>query len=269
MALAEKRRFRVPPRFEAKYMVPRSRLPELRAFIEPFCRADPNGVGEQPEYLVTTMQFDARDLPLFEAKYHESLNRFKLRARYYGESPGDMIFLEVKTRLNDCIVKHRARLPTEHWHDRLFLDTTMPPLPSDKDAEAFARFRRLYHEIDATPVVLVRYTRESYFGRTEKYARVTIDRELLYRPCRELSGMSQPGRWFRMDSSLAQNAGMRDSCVVLELKCLAEMSDWMRELIVHFNLTRTGNCKYATAVWLESLFNGTSSLPTWGIEVLG
>jgi hypothetical protein len=82
--------------------------------------------------------------------------------------------------------------------------------------------------------------------------------------------MSQPGRWFRMDSSLAQNTGMRDSCVVLELKCLSEMSDWMRELIVRFNLIRTGNCKYATAVWLEALFTGScASLPGWGIEVLG
>jgi len=54
------KRHTVPPRFEAKYMVPRSILPEVRAFIEPFCLADPNGVGEQPEYLVTTMQFDAR-----------------------------------------------------------------------------------------------------------------------------------------------------------------------------------------------------------------
>ncbi|MFT5394815.1 MAG: hypothetical protein ACI8PT_005027 [Gammaproteobacteria bacterium] len=146
----------VPPRFEAKYMVPRSLISEVRAFIEPFCLPDANGTGEHPEYLVTTMQFDARSLPLFEAKYHETLNRFKLRARYYGETPGDQIFLEVKTRLNDCIIKHRARLPTEHWHDRLFLDTVMPPLLSAKDADAFARFRRLYHEIDATPVVLVR-----------------------------------------------------------------------------------------------------------------
>lgn len=174
---AQAKRYTVPPRFEAKYMVPRLMLPEVRAFIEPFCRAAPNGIGEQPEYRGTTMQFDARSLTLFEGQYQETLNRFKLRARYYGEAPGDLIFLEIKTRLNDCIVKHRARLPTEHWHDRLFLSTTMPRLPSAKDADA--RFRRLYHEIDARPVVLVRYTREPYFGRTEKYARVTIDPELI------------------------------------------------------------------------------------------
>jgi hypothetical protein len=64
-----------------------------------------------------------------------------------------------------------------------------------------------------------------------------------------------------MDNNLAQNKSLPFSGVVLELKTLSDAPVWMIDLIQHFALERTGNCKYSTAIWLESLFNGQVRAP--------
>jgi len=43
----------------------------------------------------------------------------------------------------------------------------------------------------------------------------------------------------------------------------------MIDLVEQFGLVRTGNCKYSSAVWLESLFRGTPALPTYAGECFG
>jgi len=72
-----------------------------------------------------------------------------------------------------------------------------------------------------------------------------------------------------MDSSLVQNKGLPCSAVVLELKTLSSAPCWMIELVKQFGLVRTGNCKYSTAIGLESLFRGTPAQPGYADELFG
>ena len=43
-----------------------------------------------------------------------------------------------------------------------------------------------------------------------------------------------------MDTAVAQNKGNRFSGVVLELKTLSDAPHWMMDLVMHFDLERTG-----------------------------
>ena len=256
-------------RHEAKYVIPRSLVPEIREFIRPFCNPDPHGEGDPPEYTITTLQLDSPDLALHHAKDSEALNRFKLRARTYGEPGSSPVFVEIKRKIRGTVVKSRARVPFEAWSRRLIHDRRLSlDFKSDQEAVAFLEFVRLAREIDARPVVLVRYTRESYFSTIEHYARVTFDRNLLYQPTDSWTSWGRGGRWFHMDSCLSQNKGYQFSGVVMELKTTSDAPHWMMDLVVQFNLARTGNCKYSTAVWQEALFRGTPACPAYGIELL-
>ena len=256
-------------RHEAKYIIPRSMIPDIVRFIKPFCDPDPNGEGDPPEYVITTLQLDSPDFALHMAKQKEALNRFKLRVRTYG-TPGDNpVFLEVKQKNKGIITKARTAVPFKMWGKDLIRSHKMNlSFKSPKEENGFMQFVRLTREIGAAPVALIRYVRESYFSRLDHYARVTFDRKLEYQPTSSWDSWGRGGRWISMDNNLVQNKSNSFSGVVLELKTLSDAPEWMMDLVRYFALERTGNCKYSTAVWMESLFCGYPTAPAYAAELL-
>jgi SPX domain protein involved in polyphosphate accumulation len=257
-------------RHEAKYIIPHALLPRIRDFISPFCEPDSHGHGDPPEYDITTLQLDSPALSLYHAKEWDLVNRFKLRARTYGSGPGEPVFLEVKRKFGGCISKLRASIPRTEWSAEKITHPgkTRLAFRTRKEEFAYLEFVRLVQLIGAEPVVLIRYTREAYFGRMDQYARVSFDRALMYQPARSWDICGSGKKWFSIDCSLAQNKDYRFSGVVLELKTLGDAPQWMVDLVMHFGLERTGNCKYATAVALESLFRGGPPGPGFVYENL-
>ena len=71
-------------RYEAKYIIHPSQVPQIREFVRPFVVDDPHAEGVPPSYIVTTLQLDSFDRGLYMAKQNEAINRFKLRIRTYG-----------------------------------------------------------------------------------------------------------------------------------------------------------------------------------------
>jgi hypothetical protein len=241
-------------RYEAKYIIPPSLVPEIRAFIRPFCIDDPHGQGTPPEYLVTTLQLDSEQLHLHRAKADEAINRFKMRIRTYGTDERTPVFLEIKRKIKGAIAKTRVMIPRDQYHAGIFFGESCPLFRTRKEALGFVDFVRLRDELDLRPVVFVRYNRESYMGKNYRYARVTFDRKLCYRRTREWMFPSATDRWRAMDSSFALNRDF--SGAVLELKTFRDAPLWMSELTERFNLVRSGFCKYSTAMDLESAFYG-------------
>ena len=241
-------------RYEAKYIIPPSLVPEIRKFIRPFCVDDPHGQGNPPEYIVTTLQLDSAALDLHRAKADEALNRFKMRIRTYGIDNRASLFLEIKRKIKGSIAKSRVMIPREDYHEDIFSGKTCPVFRSRKEALAFTDFMRLRDEMDFRPVAFVRYNRESYMGKNYHYARVTFDRKICYRRTREWEFPASNARWRSMDSASALNRTF--SGVILELKTYRDVPLWMSELTERFNLVRIGFCKYSTAMDLEAAFYG-------------
>jgi hypothetical protein len=254
----------VPDRYEAKYIIPRRLLPQIREFIRPFCQPDPHGKGDPPEYVITTLQLDSSNLVLHKAKYDEALYRFKLRIRTYGEPGSAPVFLEVKKKFRQTIIKARCVLPYHLYSEEIFHQPTISlPFKNKKDELGYLEFRRLVHEIGAKPVLLIRYIREAYFGVMDHYARVSFDRKLQYQPTTLWTGFGKDRRWLSMDTPSAQNKEKEYSGLVMEIKTLADAPQWMLDLVTEFDLVRTGNCKYSCALSLESLFRGTPMPPDY------
>lgn len=256
-------------RHEGKYIIPRSMLPAIREFIRPFCESDPHCKGNPPRYVITTLQLDDAQLSLHHAKANEAVARFKLRVRTYGEPGNSPVFMEIKRKIGGTIVKSRTAVPFDAWGEHLMTEKMVSlDFKSSKEEVGFLEFRRLVQEIGARPVILVRYVRESYFGKYDRYARVTMDSKLEYQPTQSWDSWGRGGRWIPMDSSLVQNKKENFSGIVLELKTLSDAPQWMIDLVMEFGLERTGNCKYSTAVWLESLFSGTTAAPSYAVDLL-
>ncbi len=245
-------------RYEAKYIIPRKLVPQIREFIEPFCKADPHTETDfPPEYTITTLQLDTHDFALHHAKEREALKRFKLRIRTYGDIGSAPIFTEVKSKLGNIIIKNRASIPFDQWSADLVFGLELPrSLKKDRAVTDFLQFKRLVWETQAIPMVLVRYIRESYIGIIDHYARVTMDRKLEYQITNSWTDFGKSGLWRSMDSTEAQGFDLPYSGVVLELKTLAHTPTWIQDMVERFELRKSGNCKYSTAIWREGAFRG-------------
>ncbi|MFP6900721.1 MAG: polyphosphate polymerase domain-containing protein [Opitutales bacterium] len=244
-------------RYEYKYLVAPEQVPAIRRFIRSFVRADAHAEGEVPEYIVTTLQLDALNGALHYAKERKARSRFKLRIRTYGTDGKAPYFMEIKRKVNVMILKSRATLQCEDYtRENLLSPTTLIPFANEAETMNYLEFVRLVREIGARPFVYVRYVRESYKGASERYARVTIDRRLRYRPARgSWEFPLQAKRWYSMDTQTALRREYPGH--VLELKAEAEFPEWMAELVERFDLVNTGFCKYSAAMRLESLFRGS------------
>ena len=245
-------------RYESKYVIRPDQVPMIRKFIRPFVRDDGHATGEVPEYLVTTLQLDSHNAGLHYAKERKAKSRFKLRIRTYGKDGDAPYFLEIKRKVNTMILKSRATLkPEDYSHDNLVRPTTLVSFADEAETMNYLEFVRLVREIGARPFIYVRYVRESYKGASERYARVTIDRRLSYRPARESWEFPlQVKRWYSMDTQTALRREYPGH--ILDLKAEAEFPEWMAELVERFDLVNTGFCKYSAAMRLESLFRGAA-----------
>jgi hypothetical protein len=248
-------------RFEAKYIIPRQLIEPIKAFIRPYCTMDVHCEAAGGQYFINTLQMDSPTLSLHYAKEWEASHRFKLRVRTYGMQPGKApVFLEIKRKYFERVIKSRACIPFEAWKPGVLKKhVSEMNLKTVKEREAFREFVRLSEEIDARPLVYVRYSREAYTGIFDHYARVTFDSKLCYQPVTDMYNWGEGGRFISMDSGLVRSRF--DSPLVLEIKCTEQVPVWMIDLVQEFDLVRCGNCKYSTAIWMESCLTGKGEAP--------
>ncbi|VGO14454.1 hypothetical protein PDESU_03016 [Pontiella desulfatans] len=248
-------------RFEAKYIIPRQLVEPIKAFIRPYCTMDKHCAAAGGQYFINTLQMDNEALSLHYAKEWEAAHRFKLRVRTYGKPPGQApVFLEIKRKYFERVIKSRACIPFDEWKPGILKKHADElNLKSVKEREAFREFVRLAEEIDARPLVYVRYCREAFTGIFDHYARITFDSQLCYQPVFDMYNWGGDGRFISMDSGLVRHR--RESSLVLEVKCTEQVPTWMVELVQEFDLIRCGNCKYSTAIWMENLLIGKGEAP--------
>jgi hypothetical protein len=248
-------------RFEAKYIIPRQLVEPIKQFIRPYCVMDKHCEASGGQYFINTLQLDSPSMSLHNAKEWEASHRFKLRVRTYGKPPGKApVFLEIKRKYFERVIKSRACIPFDHWKPGILeKHVDMLGLKTVKEREAFREFVRLTNEIDAQPLVYIRYSREAYTGIFDHYARITFDSKLCYQPVFDMYNWGGNGRFISMDSGLVRSRP--DSTLVLEVKCTEQVPTWMVELVQEFDLVRCGNCKYSTAIWMENLLTGNGESP--------
>ena len=229
-------------RFELKYIISESCARGVRDFalsyLEPDPHADP---AKNCEYAVHSLYLDSPGLVL----YHQTLlghkNRFKLRIRFYDDSPESPAYLEIKRRQNEVIMKQRApvrrgsvaRILSGHW-----------PAPADvmdvsqKGLAAVAQFCQLRTAIEADGKVFVSYMREAYVSPNSNSLRLTFDRRL--------QGVKYEGGGSLTRSGLVVYPDIPG--VILEIKFTDRFPVWMREMVRHFNLERCPCAKYVYCV---------------------
>jgi len=235
----------LPNRYERKYLVNDAKARAIREAILHRVTPDEYLAGDAAAdgYPVYSLYLDCPRLSLYEATAQGLLNRFKLRIRYYDESPEHPVFFEIKRRIHQIIQKQRATVRRSSV-ERLLAGSM--PVPEDleprlADARSFSdlqEFCRLRASLGAVGTLIVGYNREAYIDAVRGSTRVTFDRRL--RACR-----FDPRRGLTTDAPLVKT---EEQGVILELKYVDRLPTWMQQLIRDFSLERQSIPKYGWSV---------------------
>lgn len=227
-------------RFELKYVISEQCAQGVRDFVRSYLVPDEFNPPQGGGYQVNSVYLDNPGLELCNATIEGHKNRFKLRIRFYDDSPTSPVFFEIKRRANDAILKERARvqrpacarLLSGHWPGHTDLVKYSP-----KSFDSLRRFCDLRNQIQASGKAIVTYDREAYVTPDSDSVRVTFDRNLRTVPfVGEFRASRSDWTYPKIDGT------------VLELKFTERFPIWMRNLVRVFNLQRGSMPKYVECV---------------------
>jgi hypothetical protein len=246
-------------RFELKYLIPEEITGSIRDFVRSYLEVDDYG-RDQPNfsYPIHSIYLDSDDLYTHRAVVNGTKNRFKLRIRYYNVAPNAPVFLEVKARVNECIIKQRCSVRREAV---ALVAAGQLPDPSHllskepRHLVALQRFNSLLSRLNARPKLHNSYYREAWVSSNDNSVRVTFDRQIYAEPyfhAKPVVVLERPRQVF-------------PDVVVFEVKFTSRFPNWLGEMIRCFGLTRLASAKYSEGIEIhgEDSFRESPQLWDW------
>ena len=241
-------------RHELKYLITEAQADAIRtetlAYLVPDAYSKGNG------YQVNSLYLDSRDFACCNDTRCGTKNRFKLRMRFYDDSPTSPVFLEVKRRVTNIVQKERAAVTHQAALELLRgyrPSASMLKIDNASHRQGLETFCRLRDQLCGVGKVFVSYQREAYQSKDSSRYRVTFDRNVrgcLYTPGTRLL-IPEKSRMTKIDD------------VVLEMKFTNEPAPWMVRIAQRYNLQPTSVPKYVecvdVTVGLTHLFTTSTS----------
>jgi hypothetical protein len=231
-------------RYECKYLVSHAAAAEIRRFIQPFMVPDAYARRRAGyRYPICSLYFDTLGLDLYRQTAAGEKNRFKIRVRSYSDDAAVPVFLEVKRRVTDVILKRRAKLPRDVATEMLTTGDSLGLEGSTSDLLADLHFFTGHVRVaSARPFLRIRYVREAYEACGGDPLRITLDTDIAWRPT-SMPEFGLNGRGWRSASVPG---------TVLEIKFTDRYPGWVAEMIRAFDLQRESVAKYVVSV--DTLF---------------
>ena len=233
-------------RYESKYFITEREAHAIALFIRGICAPDRH-VEEGGRYTVNNLYFDTPDLRFYNDTRLKQFRRFKPRVRYYGTSGDGTLWLELKHKFKNITWKVRRPIALADW-DGLIQECRAPAALSPQRRDLISSFEDALVLFNAAPVLFVRYVREPYVSEIDRYARITFDRCLSYRPARGSADLFAADSYRYYDDAVSTLHGDDESPVLLEIKTETALPSWVLALIRRFNLSQRGFSKYCNAL---------------------
>ena len=227
-------------RYEMKYLISEAKAEAITQYIKPYMQPDRYSKLQQGGmYPIVSLYLDSDDLRLCRESMTGQKNRFKLRIRSYTDEPEYPRFFEIKRRINNVIVKSRARVMDKDA-PALLAGLPLPPQSYKTDVDVLNQFQFYVRIIHAGPVVLVRYMRQAFESDSENRVRVTFDRELCYCVTDKPEVILGGSGW--------QYNTLTVGSVILEIKFTSFYPPWLAGMVEYLELMQQSISKYATSI---------------------
>lgn len=202
-------------------------IPDLLNFME---RDHYSVKGPYPIY---SIYFDTIDWQAFYSKLDGNERRQKFRIRSYvaHPQPDDLVYLEIKEKLNGTVFKRRTNLPMKDAEALVRGEIV------DKDSPIIDEWRFAMLRNSLRPKILNTYRRTAYHSEQFQGLRVTIDQDMHYAVTQGFS--------YNIPTRLAFWSHRKS---VIEVKFDRYVPAFIVDMIRKYNLTRVPVSKYCDSV---------------------
>jgi len=240
-------------RYELKYRISESRARAIADFIKLYLHKDKYALSTPSgDYPISSLYFDSDGLRLCRDTIEGRMNRFKLRVRTYSDEPKSPCFFEVKRRINNVILKGRARVKKSDIP--LILSGRLPDSVYKEDEQVLRQFQLYKDSLNARPLILVRYDRQAFEGDTTTRVRVTFDRNLHYKTVTTPEVEVYGANWHRVPLNF----------VVLEIKFTKQFPSWLSSMVKCFDLKQGAFSKYVSTIKQSNSLGASSPIMMMG-----
>ncbi|NNC82300.1 MAG: polyphosphate polymerase domain-containing protein [Flavobacteriales bacterium] len=227
-------------RFEIKYIVPESKIKNLREMLKPFVRPDKYILDRnRRSYTVRSVYFDTPDLLYYREKIEGVPYRLKLRIRTYNTPRQNAkVFFEIKRKHRIPMTKDRASYSmdqTMHFLRMGEVDDVVEQ--EDPRSDNTKRFLYHLHRDNLHPTVLVVYDREAYESVFDNSVRITLDKRLRSAVVRDVEEI------YREDL-----LSVMQGFFILEVKYNKKYPEWMRLIVNSLDLKQQAASKYCMSM---------------------
>lgn len=217
-------------RNEFKYLVPKGQIESFISFFK--STMTPDNYSKNGYYTVSSIYFDSFDFNAYYEKNAGIENRKKFRIRSYIKdlSPSNKVFVEIKQKVNDVILKRRFPVKYNEISDSVnFL------FNSKKHKDYSSEWN--YHIVrkGLKPKILVEYDRMAFNAVSNQNLRITIDKNLRY--------SAMVNKEFDFTKNTIDVEVMKEYSL-LEVKFRSVIPKWLRLFIMKSSLNNEAFSKY-------------------------
>ena len=229
-------------RYEIKYFLPETQIPEFREKVRSRMGEDSNKNNQSKR--ITSLYYDTSDLKFYWEKIEGLRFRRKLRIRVYGEpetiNDESAVFVEIKQRVNRVTQKRRISLP--YAQARMLCDERTDPNNASVRQAFVNEVLTLCQMADLKPMVITTYHREAYVGiDADLGLRITIDHRVQGRDRDFYLGISAENK-FIVPQHLS----------IIEVKANERVPTWFTDLAAEMSLDVIRVSKYCKAIEANS-----------------
>ena len=237
-------------RFELKYLINLKQAEQLKSALLAYLVTDAYS-NDNGYYWVSSLYYDSPDFLCYWEKVDGVKYRRKLRIRHYEtDNPltqEEMVFVEIKQRIDRVIQKRRILLP---YNDALNLcNNRRIPEHKPEDKATIEEIFSFLWQYNLQPASIVRYKRQAFIGSDYDVGlRVTFD-----------TSITSQNSQLKLHETPSDILMLNPNWVVLEIKVNERIPYWLTELVAAQNLQMVRISKYCRSIEVANNFKSTFS----------
>lgn len=235
-------------RYEKKFIITKEQAQMIKAELRPFI--EPDAFSSTSYYTICNVYYDTLEDEIIKKSVSKPVFKEKLRLRCYGASKDDdIVFLEIKKKLNGFVNKRRTHITIEEANQLIFKKV----MPIRKKYHNTQVLNEIYHYVlhkELVPRISLSYDREAYFAKDDALLRITFDFNITSRRNRVYIGRDV------FDEHI-----LNEDMMIMEIKTTFAFPLWLTHVLTKHHIYSNSFSKYGTEFY-EHLLQSRKDDPT-------
>ncbi len=221
-------------RYEQKYMLRKDQADIIKKEIKDYVAQDKYSINSY--YTICNIYYDTANDDIIKNSVSKPNFKEKLRLRCYGNaSDEDIVYLEIKKKLNGFVNKRRTDITIKEAHNLIF-NKVMPVKQPYHNTQILNEIYYYVQNKNLIPKIALSYDREAYFDKENPDFRITFDNNITSRRQDVYIGRNED-----VDTSIIE-----DDMIIMELKTSTSIPLWMTRILSKHKLFSKSFSKYGS-----------------------